>query len=96
VVDRRLVVGTWLLQHVVENPRASRGRLRALSSWVNSKSFVTVVVVPLLARLSARPFSLLAPLVLLVGLLGLATLRGRIVHALALLAVEDRPHCLFA
>jgi hypothetical protein len=36
VVDRRLVVGTWLLQYVVENPRTSRGRPRAPSSWVNS------------------------------------------------------------
>jgi hypothetical protein len=32
VVDRRFVVGTWLLQHVVENPRASRGRSKAPSS----------------------------------------------------------------
>jgi hypothetical protein len=32
VVDRRLVVGTWLLQHVIEDPRASRGRSRAPSS----------------------------------------------------------------
>jgi hypothetical protein len=96
VVDRRLVVGTWLLQHVVENPRASRGRSRAPSSWVNSKSFTTIVVAPLLARLAARLLSLLAPLVLLVGLLGLAALRGRVVHALAFLAVEDRPHRLFA
>jgi hypothetical protein len=31
VVDRRLVVGTWILQHVIENPRASRGRSRAPS-----------------------------------------------------------------
>jgi hypothetical protein len=54
VVDRRLVVRTWLLHHVVENPRVSRGRSRALSSWVNSKSFVAVVVAPLLARLAAR------------------------------------------
>jgi hypothetical protein len=36
VVDRRLVVGTGLPQHVVENPRTSRGRPRAPSSWVNS------------------------------------------------------------
>jgi hypothetical protein len=95
-VDRRLVVWTWLLRHVVENPRASRGRSRAPSSWVNIKRFVAVVVVPLLARLAARLLSLLALLVLLVGLLGLDALRGRIVHALALLAVEDRPHCLLA
>jgi hypothetical protein len=96
VVDRRLVVGTWLLQHVVENPRASRGRSRALSSWVNSKSFVTVVIAPLLARLAARLLFFLTPLVLLLGLLGLAALRGCIVHALALLPVEDCPHFLYA
>jgi hypothetical protein len=95
VVDRRLVVGTWLLQHVVENSRASRGRSRAPSSRVNSKSFAVIVVVPLLARLAARLLSLLAPLVLLAGLLGLAALRGCVVHAFALLAVEDCPHHLF-
>jgi hypothetical protein len=82
VIDRRLVVGTWLLQHVIENPRASRGRSRALSSWVNSKSFIAVVVAPLLARLAARLLSLLAPLMLLLGLLGLAALRGRVVTRL--------------
>jgi hypothetical protein len=65
-------------------------------SWVNSKSFVAVIVAPLLARLAARLLPLLAPLVLLVGLLRLAALRRRIVHALSLLAVEDCPHCLFA
>jgi hypothetical protein len=91
VVDRRFVVGTWLLQHVVENPRASRVRSRAPLSRVNSKGFVTTVVVPLLARLVARLLSLLAPFALLMGLLGLAALRGRIVHAFALFAVEDRP-----
>jgi hypothetical protein len=91
VVDRCFVVGTWLLQHVVKHPRTSRGRSRAPSSRVNSKSFVVAVVVPLLARLTARLLSLLAPLVLLAELLGLAALRGRIIHVLALLAVEDRP-----
>jgi hypothetical protein len=90
------VVGTWIFQHVVEHPKASRGRSRAPSSWVNSKSFFVVVVAPLLARLAAWLLSFLALLVLLVGLLGLAALRGRVVHALALLVVEDRPHCLFA
>jgi hypothetical protein len=90
------VVGTWLLQHVIENPRASRGRSRAPSSWVNSKSFVAVIVAPLLARFAVRLLFFLASLVLLVGLLGLAALRGRVVHTLALLSVEDRPHCLFA
>jgi hypothetical protein len=97
VVDRRLVVGTWLLQHVVEHSRASRGRSRAPSSRVNSKSFAVVVVVaPLLARLAARLLSLLPPLVLLAELLGLAALRRRVVRALALLAVEDCSHRLFA
>jgi hypothetical protein len=96
VVDQHLVVGTWLLQHVVENPRVSRGRSRAPSSRVNSKSFAVVVVAPLLVRLAARLLSLLAPLVPLAELLGLAALHERVVHALALLAVEDRPHCLFA
>jgi hypothetical protein len=91
VVDRRLVVGTWLLQHVIENPRVSRGRSRAPSRWVNSKGFVTIVVASLLARLAARLLSFLALLVLLLGLLGLAALRGHVAHALAFLPVEDRP-----
>jgi hypothetical protein len=57
-------------------------------SRVNSKSFAVVVVVaPLLARLAARLLSLLAPLVLLAELLGPAALRGRVVRALALLAI---------
>jgi hypothetical protein len=96
VVDRRLVVRAGFLQHVVEHPRASRGRSRTPSSWVNSKGFVPIVVAPLLARLAARLLALLAPLELLLGLLGLAALRGRVVHALALLPVEDSPHRLFA
>jgi hypothetical protein len=96
VVDRCLVVGTWLLQHVVENSRTSRGRSRAPSSRVNSKGLAIVGVASLLARLAARLLPLLAPLVLLVGLPGLAALRGRVVRALALLAVEDRSHGLFA
>jgi hypothetical protein len=52
--------------------------------------------VPLLARLAARLLSLLALFALLMGFLGLAALRGRVVHAFALIAVEDRPHCFFA
>jgi hypothetical protein len=96
VVDRCLVVGEWLLQHVVENPRASRGRSGAPSGRVNSKSFAVVVVAPLLVRLAARLLSLLSPLVLLAELLGLAALYGRVVCALALLAFEDCPHRFFA
>jgi hypothetical protein len=96
VVDRCLVVGTWLLQHVVENSWTSRGRSRAPSSRVNSKGLGVVAVASLLVRLVARLLPLLAPLVLLVELLGLAALRGCVVRALALRAVEDRPHRLFA
>jgi hypothetical protein len=96
VVDRCLVVGTWLLQHVVEHSRTSRGRSRAPSSWVNSKGLVVFAVASLLARLAARLLPLLVPLVLLVELFELAALRGRVVHALALLAIEDRSHRLFA
>jgi hypothetical protein len=44
----------------------------------------------------ARLLTLFAPLVFLLGLLGLATLRGRVVHALTLLDVEDGPHRLLA
>jgi hypothetical protein len=58
--------------------------------------FVPVVVAPLLARLTARLLAFLAPLVLLLGLLGLAALHGRVVHALALLPIEDGPHRLLA
>jgi hypothetical protein len=50
VVDRCLLVGTWLLQHVIENSRTSRGP----SSRVNSKGLGIVAVASLLARLAAR------------------------------------------
>jgi hypothetical protein len=96
VVHWGLMVGTWLLQHVIEHPRTSRGRSRAPSSRVNSKSLGITAVAPLLARLAARLLSLLAPLVLAVGLPGLAALRGRIIRALAPLAVEDCPHSLLS
>jgi hypothetical protein len=96
VVDWCLVVGTWLFQHVVEYSRTSRGRSRAPSSRVNNKGLAVVGVASLLARLAARLLPLLAPLVLLVELLRLSALRGRVARALALLAVEDRSHRLFA
>jgi hypothetical protein len=96
VVDRHLVVWTRLLQHIVKHPRASRGRSRTPSGWVNSKGFISVVVAPLLACLAARPLSFLAPLVLLLGLFGLAALRRHVVHALALLPIEDGAHRLLA
>jgi hypothetical protein len=96
VVDQRLVVQTGLLQHVVQYAGASRGRSRTPSSWVNSEGLVPVVVAPLCARLVVRLLTLLAPLVLLLGLFGLAALRGRVVHALALLLVEDGSHRLLA
>jgi hypothetical protein len=95
VVHWGLMIWTWLFQHVIEHPRASRGRSRASSSRVNSKGLGIVAVMPLLARLAARLLPFLAPLVLPVGLPGLAALRGRVVRALALLSVKDRPHSLF-
>jgi hypothetical protein len=96
VVYWGLVLRTWLFQHVVKHPRTSRGRSRASSSRVNSKGLDIIAVVPLLARLTARLLSLLAPLVLPVGLPGLAALRGRIVRVLALLTIEDLPHGLLS
>jgi hypothetical protein len=93
VVDWHLVVWTGLLQHVVEYAGPTRGRSRAPSSWVDSEG---LVVAPLRVRLTARLLAFLAPLVLLLGLLGLAALRGRVVHALALLSVIDGPHRLLA
>jgi hypothetical protein len=96
VVYRGLVVRTWLLQHVVKHPRASRGRSRAPSSRVNSKGLGLIAVAPLLARLAARLLSFLAPLFIAVGLPGLAALCGRIVRALALLAVKDHSHGLLS
>jgi hypothetical protein len=96
LVHWSLVVWTWLFQHVVEHPRTSRGRPRASSSRVNSKGLGVIAVVPLLVRLAARLIPFLAPLVLPVGLPGLAALSGRVVRALALLAVEDRSHGLFS
>jgi hypothetical protein len=96
VVDRCLVVRAGLLEHVVEYAGASRGRSRSPSSWVNSEGLVSIVVAPLRARLTVRLLAFFAPLVLLLGLLGLAALRGRVVHTLALIPVEDGPHRLLA
>jgi hypothetical protein len=96
VVHWGLMIWTWLFQHVVKHPRASRGRSRASSSRVNSKGLGIIAVAPLLVRLAARLLPFLASLVLPVGLPGLAALPGRVVRALALLAVEDRPHSLFS
>jgi hypothetical protein len=96
VVYWGLVVWTWLFQHVIEHPRTSRGRSRASSSRVNSKGLGIIAVAPLLARLVARLLPFLAPFVFPVGLPGLAALRGRVVRALALLAVEDHPHGLLS
>jgi hypothetical protein len=70
--------------------------LRASSSRVNSKGLGIVAVAPLLARLAVRLLPFLTPLVLPVGLSGFAAFRGRIVRALALLAVKDRLHSLLS
>jgi hypothetical protein len=96
VVNWRLVVRTGLLQHVIEHAGASRGRSRAPSSWVDSEGLVPVVVAPRRARLVARLLAFLAPLVLLLGLIGLAALRGHVIHKLAILPIEDGPHRLLA
>jgi hypothetical protein len=92
VVDWGLVVQAQFLQHIVEHTGASRGRSRALAGRVDCEGLV--VVAPLRACLTAGLLALLAPLVLLLGLLGLAALRGCVIHALALLVVEDGPRCL--
>jgi hypothetical protein len=52
--------------------------------------------VPRHTHLAVRRLAFLAPLVFLLGLLGLAALHGHVVHALALLPVEDSPHRLLA
>jgi hypothetical protein len=90
------VIRAGLLEHIVEYAGAPRSRSRALSSWVDSDGLVPIVVASLRTRLAARLLALLAPLMLLLGLLGLATLRGRVIHALSLLVVEDGPHRLLA
>jgi hypothetical protein len=89
VVDRCLVVWARLLQHVVKHTGVSRGRSRALSGRVNCEGLVPVVV-PLRSRLAVGLLALLAPLVLLLGLLGLAALRGCVIHTLAFLAAQGR------
>jgi hypothetical protein len=94
VVDWGLVVWARLLQHVIEHARATRGRSRALADRFDHESLVSVVVAPLRTCFSVGLLSLLAPLVLLLGVFGLAALRGHVVHALALLAIEDGPHRL--
>jgi hypothetical protein len=96
VVDWGLVVRARLLQHVVKHVGASRGRSRALAGRVDRESLVLILIVPLCVRVAARLLAFLALLVLLSGLLGLAALRGHVVHALALLAVENGPHCLLS
>jgi hypothetical protein len=96
VVDWGLVVRARLLQHIIEHAEASRGRSRALAGRVDREGLIPVVVVPLRVCLAAGLLSLLAPLVLLLGIVGLAALCGRVVHALALPAVEDGPHRLLA
>jgi hypothetical protein len=93
VFDWGLVVRARLLQHVIEHTGASWGRSRALAGRVDCEGLVLVVIVPLRVCIAT---GFVAPLLLLLELLGLATLRGRVVHTLALLAVEDGPHHLLA
>jgi hypothetical protein len=83
VVDRGLVVWAWLLQHVVKHARASRGRSGALAGRVDREGLILIIVAPLCTCVAAGLPAFLVPLVLLLGLLGLAALRGRVVHTLA-------------
>jgi hypothetical protein len=96
VVDWGLVVWARLLQHVVEHAGASRSRSRALAGRVDCKGLVLVIVAPLYACIAMGPLAFLSPLMLLLGLLRLATFRGHVVRAFALLAVEDGPRLLLA
>jgi hypothetical protein len=88
------MVQAQLLQHVVERTGASRGCSRAPAGRVDYEDLIHFVVAPLRACITVGLLALLAPLVFLLGLLGLTALCGCVVHALALLAVEDGPHCL--
>jgi hypothetical protein len=96
VIDRGLVVWAQLLQHVVKHVGASWGRSGTLTGRVDCKGLIFVLVAPLRACIAAGLLALLPPLMLLLGLLGLAALLGRVVHALAFLAVEDAPHRLLS
>jgi hypothetical protein len=96
VVDRGLVVRAWFLQHVIEHTGASRGPSRALAGRVDNKGLIVVVIAPLCARVMTGLLALLSPLLFLHGLFGLAALRGRVVHPLALLPIENGPHRLLS
>jgi hypothetical protein len=96
VVDLGLVVRAQLLQHVVEHAGASREPSRPLVAGVDGEGLVVVLIASLRTRVATGFLALLAPILLLLGLLGLAALRGRVVHALALLAVENGPHRLLS
>jgi hypothetical protein len=76
VVDRGLVVRTRLLQHVIKHAGTSRGRSRALAGRVDREGLVLVLAAPLHACVTAGLLAFLAPLMLMLGLLGLAALRG--------------------
>jgi hypothetical protein len=67
------MVWAWLLQYVIKHTRASRGRSGALAGRVDREGLV--LVAPLRAHVAAGLLAFLAPLVLLLGLLGLAALR---------------------
>jgi hypothetical protein len=86
VADRGLVVRARLLQHVVKHIGASRGRSTALAGRVYRE---LILVAPLCACVAVGLLAFLAPLMLLLGFFGLTSLRRRVVHALALLTVEN-------
>jgi hypothetical protein len=68
--------------------------LRALVGQVDCEGFNLVIIAPLRVCVTVGLLAFLAPLVLLLALHGFAALRGRVIHTLALLAVEDNPHRL--
>ena len=98
MIDRALVVRTWLLKHVVEQATiASRGASRSFAVRGGSEGLLGVLCPPRFALVRwDRLFSIPPPLLFLGGGVGLdvAALRGCIVLALARFVVEDGTNCL--
>jgi hypothetical protein len=68
----------------------------AVAGRVDREGLVPVVVAPLRTCFPVGLLALLAPLVVLLAVFGLAALCGRVVHLLALLVIDDGPHRLLA
>jgi hypothetical protein len=63
-------------------------------SGVDCEGLIVVLAASLRTRVAVELIALIAPLLLLRGLLGLAALRERVIHTFALLSVEYGPHRL--